>query len=231
MLLRYFRRKAIRYAEYRERVNGLYTYGYAQFRPAFLHLGRMLQSRGILDHEGDIFLLSMEELRGAVTAGATAESCRARVAERRLEMETYKDIELPGIIVGDIPPQTIPKQSIAREMVGTGTSRGCYHGRATVVRSSADFGKVKEADVIVIPYSDASWTPLFAKAGAVVSESGGMLSHASIVAREYGIPAVVSVADACRVEDGTPLTVDGSTGLVTIHRQPSMNPETGSKAT
>jgi phosphohistidine swiveling domain-containing protein len=231
MLLRYLWRKAISYADYRERVNALYTYGYAQFRPAFLHLGRMLKGRGILDHEDDIFFLSMEEVRRAVTAGAAAESCRARVAERKIEMETYKDIELPSIIVDDFPPPSIPKQSIAREMVGTGTSRGCYHGRATVVRSSADFGKVKEADVIVIPYSDASWTPLFSKAGAVVSESGGMLSHASIVAREYGIPAVVSVADACRVEDGTPLTVDGSTGLVTIHRQTSIDPEAGSGVT
>lgn len=69
------------------------------------------------------------------------------------------------------------------------------------------------------PYSDVGWTPLFAKAGAVVSESGGMLSHTSIVAREYRIPAVVSVAGACRLEDGSKVTVNGYNGDVALHTE------------
>ncbi len=68
--------------------------------------------------------------------------------------------------------------------------------------------------MLIIPFSDVGWTPLFAKAGAVVAESGGMLSHSSIVAREYGIPCVVSVPGAMRIEDGTMLTVDGYSGEV-----------------
>jgi pyruvate,water dikinase len=68
----------------------------------------------------------------------------------------------------------------------------------------------------VIPYSDVSWTPLFSLAKAVISESGGLLSHCSIVAREYGIPAVVSVDAATHIEDGTKLAVDGNNGLVLV---------------
>jgi pyruvate,water dikinase len=70
---------------------------------------------------------------------------------------------------------------------------------------------------LVIPYADVGWTPLFMRAGAVIAESGGLLSHSSIIAREYNIPAVVSVAHACRLADGTTVTVDGYQGEITIH--------------
>jgi pyruvate,water dikinase len=86
-----------------------------------------------------------------------------------------------------------------------------------VLTGLQDFDKLQEGDVLVIPYSDVGWTPLFAKAGAVVAESGGILSHSSIVAREYGIPAVVSVAGACRLGDGVCVTVDGYRGEIVVH--------------
>ena len=68
----------------------------------------------------------------------------------------------------------------------------------------------------MIPYSDVGWTPFFHLAGAVVSEAGGILSHSSIIAREYGVPAVVSVAGAMRLQDGMVLEIDGYTGKVTV---------------
>ena len=74
----------------------------------------------------------------------------------------------------------------------------------------------------MIPFSDVGLTPLFARAGAVVAESGGILSHSSIIAREYGIPAVVSLPGACRIADGTIVGVDGYTGYVEI-----LNPRKG----
>ena len=71
--------------------------------------------------------------------------------------------------------------------------------------------------MLVIPHSDVGWTPLFARAGAVIAESGGILSHSSIVAREYGIPAVVSVPGACQLLDNRLVTVDGYQGKVRMH--------------
>jgi pyruvate,water dikinase len=85
-----------------------------------------------------------------------------------------------------------------------------------LVHGPSDFDKIKSGDVLVIPFSDASWTPLFSKASAVVSESGGILSHCSIVAREYGIPAVVSVTGAMTIVDGAKLAVDGYAGVVQV---------------
>ena len=100
---------------------------------------------------------------------------------------------------------------------GTPTSRGRYSGPVRVVQGIQDFPKVQQGDVLVIPYADVGWTPLFARAGAVIAESGGMLSHSSIVAREYHIPAVVSVAHACQLADDTIVSVDGYQGVITVH--------------
>jgi len=102
---------------------------------------------------------------------------------------------------------------------GTPTSRGYYQGAARVVRGIKDFEKVQTGDVLIVPFSDVGWTPLFSRAGAVIAESGGMLSHSSIVAREYDIPAVVSVSGACQIADGKLVTVDGYRGEVTIHAE------------
>lgn len=73
--------------------------------------------------------------------------------------------------------------------------------------------------MLIIPYSDVGWSPLFARAGAVIAESGGILSHSSIVAREYRIPAVVSVTGACRIPDGMRVTVDGYSGNIFLEKQ------------
>lgn len=71
--------------------------------------------------------------------------------------------------------------------------------------------------MLVIPCSDVGWTPLFTRAGTVIAESGGIPSHSSIIAREYGMPAVVSVPGACQIPDGTPVTVDGQRGEIVVH--------------
>ena len=86
-----------------------------------------------------------------------------------------------------------------------------------MITSIHEIGKMKEGSVLVVPYTDVSWTPLFTRAGAVVAESGGLLSHSSIVAREYGIPAVVSVTGACRLLEGKFVSVDGYTGNIFVH--------------
>ena len=144
------------------------------------------------------------------------DDARSRIQQRRLEMEEHEHTILPDIIFGETPPLNLDKHKIGKEMKGVGTSGGIYTGPAKVVQSLGDFGKIQHGDVLVIPYSDVSWTPLFSVANAVVSESGGLLSHCSIVAREYGIPAVVSVNAATHIEDGTILAVDGNNGIVML---------------
>ena len=131
-------------------------------------------------------------------------------------MEEYEDLVLPEIIFGDAPPLNLLQQKIGMELTGVGTAGGHYSGPARVVRGVGDFGKIREGDVLVIPYSDVSWTPLFSKAKAIISESGGLLSHSAIVAREYNIPAVVSVHGVLELKDNTIVAVDGYNGEILL---------------
>jgi len=200
-----------RFAVNREEISSLYTYGYGQFRTCFARLGEKLVNRGVLDDREDIYYLYWSELLEVVGTKDQI-SIRALVSKRRQEMESYRKADLPEMILGhEQPPLTT---SIPVELEGIPTSLGTYTGPARVVHGIKDFDKIQDGDVLVIPFADVGWTPLFAKAGAVVSESGGMLSHTSIVAREYRIPAVVSVTGACRLDDNTQITVNGYTGEI-----------------
>ena len=102
-------------------------------------------------------------------------------------------------------------------ITGKGASRGLVTGPAKVVRSLAEAGKLEQGDVLVCEMTMPPWTPLFSTASAVVADSGGVLSHCAIVAREYGIPCVVGTrVGTQRIKDGQILTVDGSKGIVRI---------------
>ncbi|TFF91453.1 hypothetical protein EU545_04035 [Candidatus Thorarchaeota archaeon] len=208
--------RAMRYQEYRELVNSLYTYGYSQFRRYFLHLGSLLEEEGFIQESDHIFYLEYKEVLRLIDGELSKKSAQDRIIERRNEMEEFTDFVLPEVIIGDAPPLNIDHRKVGEELTGVATSGGNYVGPAKVVMGIGDFDKIEEGDVLVIPYSDVSWTPLFSKAKAVVSESGGLLSHCSIVAREYGIPAVVSVDRATSISDGTTLAIDGNNGIVIL---------------
>ncbi|MEU6781294.1 PEP/pyruvate-binding domain-containing protein [Nonomuraea angiospora] len=114
------------------------------------------------------------------------------------------------------PPPPPPSGAPIGALSGTPGSRGTVTGTARIVRGPGDFARVHPGDILVCPFTDPAWTPLLRIAAGVVTETGGVLSHASIVARELGIPAVLGVPDATgRLHDGTVITIDGTTGAVT----------------
>ncbi|MGD8398623.1 MAG: PEP/pyruvate-binding domain-containing protein [Anaerolineae bacterium] len=208
-------RRARQFRWYREAVSSLYTFGYGLFRDYFLALGDRFVDRGVLAMRDDVFYLYLDEVREIVETGHLADDAQALVQERMAEIERDRDAVPPNIIYGDEAPPLDPHPG--QGFQGTPTSRGYYTGRTRVVTGIQDMGKLQQGDVLVIPYSDVGWTPLFTKAGAVVAESGGILSHSSIIAREYGIPAVVSVPGACQIADDSLVTVDGYRGEVVVH--------------
>jgi pyruvate,water dikinase len=104
----------------------------------------------------------------------------------------------------------------AATLTGTPGSHGTVTGVARIVRGPGDFARVRPGDILVCPFTDPAWTPLLRIAGGVVTETGGVLSHAAIVAREQAIPAVLGIANATRrLHDATVITIDGTTGTVT----------------
>ncbi|MGD8202165.1 PEP-utilizing enzyme [Ornithinimicrobium sp. W1679] len=103
------------------------------------------------------------------------------------------------------------------QLVGRGASQGTAMGRAVVVRGANDFPKVQIGDILVCEVTAPSWTPLFEIAAGIVTERGGVLSHAAIVARELGLPAIVGVEGLVgTIVDGQVLTIDGTTGVVLL---------------
>jgi len=216
MFLKYLYKKAVEYREYRERVSFLYTHGYGLFRTYFLHLGKLFKEKGLVADEQDIFYLTFEEIKVLAQSGNYIEEYKNNLENRIAEIVRYKDIVLPDLIYDDVPPEPLIKNKVSNKLRGVATSKGHYVGRIKVVKGLRDFNKVKNGDILAIPYSDVSWTPLFSKAKAVISESGGMLSHCSIVAREYNIPAVVSVKGVTELEDNTLVAVNGYKGEVCI---------------
>lgn len=121
-------------------------------------------------------------------------------------------------ITASPPAPRMPGSPVpAHVLTGTPGSHGAVTATARVVRSPSDFPAVRTGDILICPYTDPAWTPLFAIAAGVVAETGGALSHAAIVAREYGIPSVLGVADATnRIEDGRRIALDGTAGSVSL---------------
>lgn len=148
------------------------------------------------------------------------------IRERVAQYEALRQLDPPFVIAGDVPPiETWARRgaapvAVATEgdvLVGIPGCPGTYTGRARVLLRPDDPVALEPGDVLVAPITDPAWTPLFVAAGAVVVDVGAQISHAVIVSRELGIPCVVSVTDATRrIPDGATVTVDGTTGQVTL---------------
>ncbi|WP_218775688.1 PEP/pyruvate-binding domain-containing protein [Rhodococcus sp. 1163] len=121
-------------------------------------------------------------------------------------------------ITAALPASRVPGSSDqTKALNGTPGSHGQVTAAARIVRSLSDFSSVHRGDIVVCPYTDPAWTPLFTIAAGVVTETGGALSHAAIIAREYGIPAVLGVDNAInQIEDGAQITLNGTAGTVTV---------------
>jgi len=210
-----FRRFMI-YREYRDVVTSLYLFGYSLFRPFFLRIATIFKEKGYLTEEDDIFYINLDEVRILAKSDEKVELLRKRIYKRKNEIIRYENIHIPNLLYDETPPEPIIEAKVINELQGVSTSKGHYIGPVKIVKGLSDIDKILEGDVIAIPYSDVSWTPLFTKAKAVISESGGILSHCSIVAREYNIPAIVSVRGAMELKDNMIVSVDAYAGKISI---------------
>ncbi len=194
-------------------------------RVALRELGRRLVTEGQLEHEGQVFMALDEELDLLVL---DPQLVTAVIRQRERDWKEYATVELPLFLdarVPRIPVNDLPRlaeekfDAAARGDVLTGVpaAAGRATGRARVIVDPAQIAAFEPGDVLIAPQTDPSWTPLFVVASAVVVGVGAQNSHAMIVSRELGIPCVAGVSGAVnRIPDGATVTVDGSTGTVTI---------------
>lgn len=183
-----------------------------EVRRAHLELGERLLARGLLQDADEVELLSSTELVAAChqheAPGADLLG-RRRNWLRRYDVEGQLPVRFTGVPEREALP--LPEGDV---LAGWAASPGRTRGVATVVRSPQD--RIGRGEILVAEATDASWSPLFVMAGGVVVERGGPLSHAAILARELGLPAVLNVAGATQVLDGCIVSVDGDQGLVVI---------------
>ena len=204
--------------------------GVSVFRRFVLAIGDRLVAKGVFDAPDDVFFLYRDELVDALKNGGEQ---RALVAERRASMERAAQVIPPGAIgtpppppdtpdpfmdaivyrlLGMVPPEENLDPNVLKGVAG---SAGAYTGTARVVRSLSAGMDLQDGEVLVCEMTLPPWVPLFSIAGAVVSDVGGVLSHSAIVAREFGVPAVVGTqVGSVVIQTGQTITVDGTKGVV-----------------
>ena len=206
-----------RFTRLRERLRSYVTEVLGMFRDLSLDASRRLELREPALGSDAAFFLTVDELRGVLSG--ELRHIVALVRQRRRQYE--RDVALPDppdTFVGYPPQVETPAAPAGSDgLVGLGASSGRYEGLARVLINPSDAGELRRGEVLVAPYADVGWSPLFTVAGAVVTDLGGPLSHASIVAREYGVPSVVNVKVGTRViRTGDRIEVDGDAGTVRI---------------
>jgi pyruvate,water dikinase len=186
-------------------------------RSLLLSAGQDLTQSGQIERSDDIFFLTLGEARRALSGADQRQLVLARRAEHERELRRRRQ---PRVLLSDgtgfYGGSPASPSGDGRTMTGSAASPGVYSGPARVVLDPAG-ARVEPGEVLVAPSTDPGWTPLFMTAGALVMEMGGMMSHGSIVAREYGIPAVVGVPGATEaIRTGQTVTVDGERGVVLL---------------
>lgn len=230
---------ARRYYPNREEAMSHLGRAWTVLRPFASELGQRLVDRGTLHTAGDIFFLTTNELGRAIRSivamdrlpathrqahypnGAAIPELAQKAMERRILRLRRKNLKPPFLIPG--PPPWAPLVSIGADeeaknvLKGSPVSPGRVTGEACVIRSIEELAKVRFGTILVCRTTTPAWTPIFPQITGLVSDIGGVLAHGSIVAREFGIPAVLGLMDATeRIQDGQTITVDGDTGTVQI---------------
>ncbi|GAA5120996.1 PEP/pyruvate-binding domain-containing protein [Pseudonocardia adelaidensis] len=194
---------------------------FAHARALLTAVGTELAARGLLDRPDDVFFLDLAEARTALAGADARETVAARRAEYDRELRRRR---VPRVLLSDgTEPEAVARRGAGDigagdegALVGTAASAGTVTAPARVVLDPVG-AHLEPGEILVAPSTDPGWTPLFLTAGGLVMEMGGPNSHGAVVAREYGIPAVVGVADAAtRITTGQEITVDGAAGVVRI---------------
>ncbi|HEY9290456.1 MAG TPA: PEP/pyruvate-binding domain-containing protein [Microlunatus sp.] len=180
-------------------------------RRALIEIGRRLADAGVIGDAADVWHLRWDEIESLTPpdqlSGPEAARIRTVIQKRSAVREALGSTPLVKIKTTEPGGDAL--------LTGTPASSGRAGGTVRIIRDSNDFGSLRSGEVLVCPYTNPSWTPLFQRASAVVVDTGGPGSHAAIVAREYGIPAVMGTVDGTsRLADGQQVTVDGDHGRV-----------------
>jgi len=191
-------------------------------RALYLEVGRILSGMGIINDPQQVFFFCLPEIRGISNSKYNQEQLSQLskvILEREQEFKENEDTIPPKFIHGtrfydDKMDYTDDDTSIR----GLAASQGRVEGKVRVLLRIEDISQVQQGEILVVPRTDPGWTPVFAQIGGLITETGGVLSHGAVVSREYGIPAVTNIRQACqKLKTGQLVILDGNTGTVSLH--------------
>ncbi len=183
-------------------------------RDTALEIGNRFAKVGILTDQQDVFYFKFNELievaKSLPIQASRIDELKNLIAKRKLK---YKNLKNTPVV--DPRLYRIKNNEKGAILTGTAGSSGIAEGTARIIRNSSEFDKLQHNDILIAPYTNPSWTPLFERALGIVVDTGGAMSHAAIVAREYGIPAVMGTVDGTtKIKDGDKIRIDGTSGSV-----------------
>jgi pyruvate,water dikinase len=201
---------------YREYPKYFIVSRYFVYKQALLEEAERLVQADVLQEEEDIFYLTFQELHDVVR---TNQLDFQLIARRKHAFRSYEALTPPRVLTseGEIIAGTYRRDDVPTgALIGLPVSGGTIEGRARVILDIAQ-GDLEPGDILVTAYTDPSWSPLFVAVKGLVTEVGGLMTHGAVIAREYGLPAVVGVEDATRlIRDGQRIRVHGTDGFVEI---------------
>jgi phosphohistidine swiveling domain-containing protein len=208
----------------RENLKYHFVIAHSRLRDLYLTLAARLVAAGRLAGPEDVFFLTAEEVVALVEGRLASSEGRERVAQRRRTWEADQRTRplsaFDQLINGrlrPVAPSVAPGGDGGQLLRGLPASPGSYVGQARVLHTPADSAGLEPGEVLIAPATSPGWAPLLLAAGALVTEIGGTLSHGAIIAREYGLPAVLNVTGATRcIRTGQLVRVDGSQGIVQL---------------
>ena len=205
--------------ELRDRSTRIYHF----IRRVALEVG---ERAGIQNQE--ILYLDHERVGRLAKGLLSVREAELKIQETQFYCQGYRSFKNPNEIgfrfnairSGVKAAKAAPNSSVDQNLSGIGCSAGSVRGRARVITQISDASNLKSGEILVVPFTDPGWTPLFGLASGVVTETGGLLSHAALISREYGIPSVLNVSDATvLIPDGAMVEIDGTEGRVTVLKE------------
>ncbi|MCK5129503.1 MAG: phosphoenolpyruvate synthase [Clostridiales bacterium] len=201
---------------YREYPKHAFVMRYDIYKKALLKEADVLVQRGLLQNREDIYYLYFDEFQ---TISNTHELDYSIITKRKADYEIFDMLTPPRVITtedGIIAGVYHSKNTVKGALPGIPVSSGIIEGRARVIHSMEE-ADISEGDILVTAFTDPSWTPVFVSLKGLVTEVGGLMTHGAVIAREYGLPAVVSVENATKlINDGDMIRVNGTEGYVEI---------------
>jgi pyruvate,water dikinase len=212
------RKTAQKRLDLKNNVTEVYSRLLAHLRWHFLALEKLWLSAGILEESGDIFFLRYEEIR-ELFLSQKGVNVKRIIEQRRQQFQADLDLtNLPYIVYGQPPKREFLRSNLTpkKRWDGIGASAGQVEGRVKILASLQGI-TIEPNTILVVPYTDSGWSPVLSRAAGIIAEVGGQLSHGAIIAREYGIPAVMEVHGAIEnLQDGQLVRLDGSRGIVEV---------------